>query len=82
METLGHNESAEEKAPENLDDLFMELFPPEFLENLPPGHIEAVINKLKLVESGSETIPPEWLALRNVLQKRGFLDRIVVTERS
>ena len=63
----------EKEAPENLDDLFMELFTPEFLENLPLGQIETVINNLKQVESSSEAIPPEWSALRNVLEERGFL---------
>jgi len=33
-----------------------------------------VVNNLKLVESSSGTLPPEWLALRNVLQNRGFLE--------
>jgi len=62
------------KEPETLDDVFMELFSSEFLKSLPPEQIGTVINNLKLVESNSETIPSEWLALRNVLQKRGFLE--------
>lgn len=73
---------AEKEGPENLVDLFMELFPPEFLESLPPGQIKTVINNLKLVESSSETIPPEWAAVRSLLQERGFLDRVIVAERS
>ena len=60
---------------ENLNDLFMGLFTPEFLESLSPEQRETVINNLGLVESSSETIPPEWLALKNVLQERGYLDR-------
>lgn len=62
-----------EEGQENLDGLFMELFTPKFLESLAPEQIETVINNLKLVESGSETIPTQWSALRNALQKRGFL---------
>ena len=65
--------STENEGPENLDDLFMELFTPDFLESLPPEQIETVINKLELIESSSETVPSEWSALRNVLQKTGFL---------
>jgi hypothetical protein len=61
------------EGPENLDDLFMELFTPEFLESLPPKQIETVINNLKLVESGSETVPAEWKAVRNVLEESGYL---------
>ncbi len=63
-----------EEGPENLDDLFMELFTPEFLESLAPEQIETVINNLKLVESSSETIPTQWSALRNVLEERGYLE--------
>ena len=63
-----------EEGPENLDDLLMELFTPEFLESLAPEQIETVINNLKLVESSSETIPTQWSALRNVLEERGYLE--------
>jgi len=63
-----------EEGPENLDDLFMELFTPEFLESLAPEQIETVINNLKLVESSSETIPTQWSALRNALEERGYLE--------
>lgn len=73
MEKLG-GQIPEEEGPENLDDLFMELFPPGFLRRLAPEEIETIINNLELVESSSVTIPPEWSALRNVLQKRGFLE--------
>lgn len=52
----------------------MDLFTPEFLATLPPKQIKTVINNLKQVESISETIPPEWLALKKVLQNRGFLE--------
>lgn len=62
------------EGPENLDDLFIELFTPEFLNNLPPEQIKAVIDKLRLVESSSATIPPQWSALRNALQERGYLE--------
>ena len=81
MEKLKQTDTQNE-GPKNLDELFMELFTPEFLENLPPGHIETVINNLRLVESSSETIPPQWAALKSVLQKRGFLNSVIVTERS
>jgi len=62
-----------EKGPENLNDLFMELFTPEFLEGLPPEQIETVISDLRLVESSSETVPTEWKAMRNVLEESGYL---------
>lgn len=63
-----------EEGPENLDDFFMELFTSDFLESLPPKQIETVIGNLKLVESRSVTVPPQWSALKNVLQKRGCLE--------
>lgn len=72
MEKL-RQQTPKKEEPINLDDLFMELFTPEFLGNLPPGQIETVINNLKHVESG-ETTPPEWLALKHVLRERGFLE--------
>jgi len=64
----------QEQGPRNLDELFIELFTPEFLATLPLEQIETVISKLKLIESSSETIPPEWSALRSVLRERGFLE--------
>jgi len=64
---------SKEEGPENLNDFFMELFTPEFLEGLPPEQIETVISNLKLVESGSETVPAEWKAVRNVLEESGYL---------
>ena len=73
MEEL-KRQTPKKEGPENLDDLFMELFTPEFLESLPPKQIETVINNLRLVESISKTIPSEWLALRNALQERGYLE--------
>lgn len=60
--------------PENLDDLLMDLFTPEFLERMTSKEMERVINNLKRVESSAETIPPQWTALRNVLEERGYLD--------
>jgi len=81
MEKLKQTDTQNE-GPKNLDELFMELFTREFLESLPPGHIETVINNLRLVASSFETIPPEWVALRSVLQERGFLKKIIVLEKS
>lgn len=62
------------EGPENLDDLFMELFTQEFLRSLAPKQIETVINNLKLVESSSETIPTQWSVLRNMEGMSGALD--------
>ncbi|PJC77605.1 hypothetical protein CO010_00165 [Candidatus Shapirobacteria bacterium CG_4_8_14_3_um_filter_39_11] len=67
-------QTSEDRNPADLDNIFMDLFTPEFLANLPPEQIKTVVNNLKLVESSSGTLPPEWLALRNVLQNRGFLE--------
>ena len=58
----------------NLDALFLEMFTPEFLASLPQEQIETVIHHLEQVESASETTPPQWLALKNVLQERGLLE--------
>ena len=63
-----------EEGSENFDDLFMELFTPEFLKGLPPEQIETVIGDLKRVESDSGTIPAQWSAMRNVLEERGYLE--------
>ncbi len=65
--------SSENESPETLDDLFIELFTPEFLDSLPPEQIAVVIYKLKQIEETYETVPSEWLAMKNVLQQRGFL---------
>ncbi len=73
MEKLGR-QTPKEEGLENLDDLFLELFTPEFLGSLAPEQIETVINNLKLVESSSETIPTQWPALRNALEERGYLE--------
>lgn len=67
-------QTSEDRNPTELNNLFMDLFTPEFLATLPPKQIKTVINNLKQVESISETIPPEWLALKKVLQNRGFLE--------
>ena len=72
MEILKEHPKKEE--PANLNDLLMELFTPEFLNNLPQEEIKTVIHNLRLVESVFETIPPEWSALRGVLQERGYLE--------
>src|SRR4030043_115986 len=66
--------------PKNLDDLFIEWFTPEYLKSRPPGQVETVINNLKLLESSHEPIPPEWLALGNVLRKIGVLKKKLVEE--
>lgn len=60
----------------NLNDLFMKLFTSEFLESLSPEQIDRVNDNLKQIESesGPETIPSQWLALRSVLRKRGYLE--------
>jgi len=58
----------------NLNDLFMDMFTPEFLASLPPGQIETVINNLNRVEAASEVTPHEWLALKNALRERGFIE--------
>ncbi len=58
---------------DKLDNIFMDLFTPEFLQRLPLEQIETVINNLEQIESTSETIPPEWLALKKVLKERDFL---------
>lgn len=58
---------------EKLGDFFMELFTPEFLESLPPEQINTVVDNLRLVESGSTPIPPQWEALKRVLTARGFI---------
>lgn len=58
----------------SLNDLFVDLFSPEFFDSVPPEQIAVVIYKLKLIESAYEIVPPEWLAIKNVLQQRGFLE--------
>ena len=73
MEKQTHQTPLHEETA-NLDALFLEMFTPEFLASLPPEHIETVIHHLEQVESASETTPPEWLALKNVLQERGLLE--------
>ena len=59
---------------EKLNDFFMELFTPEFLDSLPPKQINTVIDNLRLVESGPTPVPPEWEAIKRVLQTRGYLE--------
>ncbi|MFZ3069104.1 MAG: hypothetical protein WA052_02185 [Microgenomates group bacterium] len=66
-------QAPENESPETLDDLFMELFTPEFFDGVPPEQIAVVIYKLKQIEDTYETVPSEWLAMKNVLQQRGFL---------
>lgn len=66
-------QTSKNEEPGTLDDLFMDLFTPEFLKSLPSEQIETVINKLEQAESSSETMSPEWLAVRNVLRERGYV---------
>ena len=73
MEKQTHQTPLNEE-PANLDALFLEMFTPEFLASLPQEQIETVIHHLEQVESAAETTPPQWLALKNVLQERGLLE--------
>lgn len=73
MENL-RQQTSEDKEPVDLNDLFMDMFTPEFLESLPPEQIAQTVSNLKQVESDSDATPPEWLALKNVLRARGLLE--------